>query len=217
MPNHITNVIESSEEVIQAMLDENDLVDFSLIIPYDTDLNILSDDEIGIYFCAETAAEAVCREDVSDSFILSSIKKLNDESFEQFIKMVRNKRKHGFYHFKDFAKKKWGTKWNAYEQNTDKNTKTKVIFHTAWDHPFPVVTALSKKFSDNEIRVKYASEDLGCNCGYYSIKNGINYGLFKAPDYDKQTTEDKRKWNRFAFELCYPDLQDQSKRKLNNE
>lgn len=64
----------------------------------------------------------------------------------------------------------WGTKWNAYQ--TEVHLPEEVQFDTAWAHPFPVIEALSRKFPEAEIKVVFADEDLGQNCGGYVIRNG---------------------------------------------
>lgn len=64
----------------------------------------------------------------------------------------------------------WGTKWNAYEGT--RLDDTSVQFDTAWSHPFPVIEALSVKFPEAVITVKYADEDLGSNLGWYVILGG---------------------------------------------
>lgn len=64
----------------------------------------------------------------------------------------------------------WGTKWNGYSVVRDDKETLKI--ETAWAHPYPVIEALSRKFPDVEIDVKYADEDLGVNCAHYTILNG---------------------------------------------
>jgi hypothetical protein len=63
--------------------------------------------------------------------------------------------------------KGWGTKWNAYDQEI---AEDHVQFDTAWSHPAPVIEALAAKFPDEEIRCKWADEDVGNNLGEYIIK-----------------------------------------------
>lgn len=70
----------------------------------------------------------------------------------------------------DWARGNWGTKWNAYD--TERETHNSLRFDTAWNHPFPVIEALSRKFPDATIYVQYADEDLGSNLGEYTIRNG---------------------------------------------
>ncbi|GGY87851.1 hypothetical protein [Shewanella fodinae] len=214
MPNHVTNIIEANNNVIASMLNEDKLVDFCIIIPCHEDLTL--DNTMGISAAAESAAEMMCNEPVSENDIISQLQllnrsrinaiKMNDHEFEQFVKMMRNKRNHGFYHEMEYARKAWGTKWNAYNQISEENSETMVRFDTAWSHPYPVIEALSKKFPDEVISVKYADEDTGSNCGTYSIKNGEIVEQNIAPSWSEQTDEQKRFFREFAFRLRHPNV-----------
>ena len=70
----------------------------------------------------------------------------------------------------DWARAHWGTKWNAYD--TERRAEDQLKFETAWSHPDPVIIALSEKFPEAEIHVRYADEDLGSNFGEYFLLNG---------------------------------------------
>ncbi len=69
----------------------------------------------------------------------------------------------------DWNIKNWGTKWNAYDIMIEDDC---IEFKTAWSTPALVIKALSLKIPDAEIRVEYADEDIGMNCGSYLCKNG---------------------------------------------
>lgn len=210
MPNHVTNIIKSNPAIISSMLNEDGNVDFKAILPMHNDLTI--NGARSFFFDSENAAKFMCKEHLSESNIFTILEEYNrcnvnvlnmtEESFEQFVSMMRNKRNHGFYHSMDFARKVWGTKWGAYDCSNDAN---QVSFKTAWCHPFPIVKTLSKKFPNEEIAINYADEDIGRNCGYYTIKNGEIIIESIAPSWGEQTDEEKRKWTEFAFKLNYPD------------
>lgn len=70
--------------------------------------------------------------------------------------------------------KNWGTKWNAYSQNSfpEDDISNEITFQTAWSTPEPIILALSKLFPNVVIKVKFADEDFGSNCGWYRYKNG---------------------------------------------
>lgn len=70
----------------------------------------------------------------------------------------------------DWNVNNWGTKWNAYE--ADRQEDTLIRFDTAWSHPTPIMEALSEKFPDVDLHVKYADEDTGYNLGEYWMTNG---------------------------------------------
>jgi hypothetical protein len=64
----------------------------------------------------------------------------------------------------------WGTKWNAYDM--EKIDDHSMQFDTAWSMPEPVIRALSKKFPDVGVEIRWADEDLGSNCGEIHYKAG---------------------------------------------
>ena len=65
----------------------------------------------------------------------------------------------------------WGTKWNADDVSVHNSI---VTFTTAWANAEPVIKALSEKFPEVTITVKFADEDLGGgNNGCYSYTNGV--------------------------------------------
>lgn len=66
----------------------------------------------------------------------------------------------------------WGTKWNAYASDLARFTEGVVTFETAWNHPTPVVRALSMRFPEAPIHVQWADEDMGYNVGRYTILAG---------------------------------------------
>nr|WP_269145043.1 hypothetical protein [Pseudosulfitobacter pseudonitzschiae] len=69
----------------------------------------------------------------------------------------------------DWSIKNWGTKWNAY-QATDSNGVLR--FQTAWSTPMPIWHALAAKFPDETIKIEYADEDMGQNCGTIYLRGG---------------------------------------------
>lgn len=70
----------------------------------------------------------------------------------------------------DWCIENWGTKWNAC--NTYVVSDNEVEFDTAWSCPINIFIELSKQFSDVEIEVEYADEDIGYNCGKLVFLNG---------------------------------------------
>jgi hypothetical protein len=84
----------------------------------------------------------------------------------------------------------WGTKWNAYDMSKiDDYTMT---FNTAWAMPERVIKALSKMFPDVVVKIKWADEDIGSNCGEIHYRNGGE--IFE------DTPEDRSKE---AYELAF--------------
>jgi hypothetical protein len=203
MPNWVTNKVKTSKHVLESILNEEGNIDFNKIVafeghfPWD-----------GIMMNAESLAEAVINKPLSDFAPLKamqwdnrqkqSINDLNDEGFEQFMQMLRNYRKTGYLHMMDFARDKWGTKWNAGDCVVKLEEGT-ASFDTAWSCPEPIFVELSKKFPDEVIEVTYADEDVGSNCGTFILKNGEAISSDIAPRWDNQSDEEKAKWKAFAY------------------
>lgn len=205
MPNHVTTKISAPKHVIKAMLNQEGRIDFNMIVPF-----LGSRDEFdGINFDAEQAARYVCGVTNENSVrsILSSgmgkpdITKMTDESFNQFVAFMQNYRECGYLHSMDFARDKWGTKWNAYDQVVDVEFYHNAKFDTAWSCPVPVLVELSKKFPEDEITVVYADEDIGSNCGTFILKNGDSIYGDIAISYRHQTDEELIKWKSFAYDV----------------
>lgn len=207
MPNWVTNKIEAPKRCIEAMLNADGKVDFNAIARFQ---GPRGEEWNGIILDAEEAAEIICGVPLSDNPLLAGmqqynrdrfdIKKLSDESFAQFIGMLENFRACGYLHSMDYARKVWGTKWNACnaEASPDEGTAS---FDTAWSCPEPVLVELSKRFPQDEIRVTYADEDIGSNCGTFTIKAGEVTKSDIAPRWNDMTPEQQEKWRAFAYEV----------------
>ncbi len=100
----------------------------------------------------------------------------------------------------DWSLENWGTKWDVSETFEDENGY--ICFDTAWSTPVEIINLLSERFPNLTFEVQYADEDLGNNCGIYSIKNGAEldfcqYGVEEACsiwgyDYEEMFPEIKR-------------------------
>lgn len=176
MPNHITNKLKASPEVIAALNGPEAAVDFNSQIPMPPELRITAD-------CAATnLAELITGQmelRPSSGNMLESLKLSNvirdlterggingfktDQDFENFIQMLRNWRKHKALCWYDWACEHWATKWNAYDIETETDH---VQFDTAWSAPHPVIAALAAKFPDERIEHQWADEDIGSNLGH---------------------------------------------------
>ncbi|MBV7268393.1 hypothetical protein [Winogradskyella luteola] len=109
-----------------------------------------------------------------------NVKDLSDDEFEIFVQCLRNVRNHGDTSWFEWSKKNWGTKWNAYGLNDERNTEDTIYFQTAWNGVPNLILLLSKKFPDVKFDYKYADEDTGSNCGLGIFENG-NHD-FREPD-----------------------------------
>ncbi len=206
MPNWVTNKITAPKHVIQAMLNADGRIDFSTMAPFPGP----NDGWSGIAMDAEEAAQIICRIPMSDHPLIASleagnrsrfdIRKLSEESFKQFVGMVENYRACGYLHSMDFNRKVWGTKWNACEPEADPEAGT-ASFETAWNCPVGVLVELSKRFPADGITVIYADEDIGSNCGTFSLLAGEMVASDEAPSWCDMSDADKAKWRAFANQV----------------
>lgn len=94
-----------------------------------------------------------------------------NEALDTYIKGFFNLKRYGYKDWYDWSIANWGTKWNATTISVDDDTEA-IEFDTAWSMPEPVFKAIAKH---TPLRVLYADEDLGNNCGmedYYVNENG---------------------------------------------
>ena len=85
----------------------------------------------------------------------------NIDIIVNYIKGFYNWKKYGFVDWYEWSTCNWGTKWNA--SNTEVFEEEGVIeFQTAWSEPRGIFLEVAKH---TPIRVEYADEDLGNNCG----------------------------------------------------
>jgi hypothetical protein len=87
----------------------------------------------------------------------------------------------------------WGVKWNAYNSV---RIGDKIYFQTAWNIPSLIYQEIAEKFPDVIIDGKYANEDIGRNCGRFTIKDGV----FKLKPYDVMKTSKRfanKVWNEY--------------------
>jgi len=222
MPNHVTSILrfDGDSDQINKLLDEirgeeeNQFIDFNKIVPMSDDLQIEA--SMGPQNAAEWALrdfptppkekldveEAMEKRDykkLADMMHFDSLMKgdspleLDDEEWELFLKMMNNKRKHGAYTWYGWANDFWGTKWNAYDQAMV--DETAISFQTAWCIPHKVLEKLSQMYPDVLMRIDFADEDLGSNCGWFTFKNDeiVESCL---PEYGDESCE-------FAAQLLY--------------
>lgn len=92
-------------------------------------------------------------------------KEVAESPYETFFRGYFNVHRFGHNDWYDWSIENWGTKWNAKETFVvDDHT---VDFETAWSMPAPIFVELAKY---TDIRVIYADEDLGSNCGVVDYK-----------------------------------------------
>lgn len=215
MPNWVTNKVQAPSRVISAMMNSEGRVDFNCIAAFPGPHN----DWDGIFGDAEAAAEAVCGVALSGHPLIAAleqsnreqidIKGMREDSFRQFVGMLENYRACGYLHRISFARDVWGTKWNACEPEADPDAG-RCQFDTAWSCPTGFFVKLSERFPDDVISVTYADEDIGSNCGTFTLKAGKIVSQDIAPSWRNLDQEGKAKWRAFAYDVTgrKPDPED---------
>ena len=196
MPNHITNELTASKNILDSMIGPNGEVDFDTVIPMPDILKGESAEgmiedwasiALGITTIAslsqrhEHPAEAFKRGDfgsASKALHQSNVirmlqdgpypKDFTDERFETLIRYMRALRKFGHANWYEWSIENWGTKWNAYD--VKRVSETVVRFNTAWSAPTKIIAALAKKHPDEIIRLRWADEDNGANTGDVTVR-----------------------------------------------
>ncbi len=207
MPNWITNKITAPAHVIAAVTNENSSIDFNRIAPFQGPRGA---DWNGYFGNAETAAQKALDLGFNSHPLVArlervnrdqvDIKQLTDGEFAQFVGMMENYRACGFLHSMDWQREKWGTKWNACNVSISEEG-TEATFETAWSCPETALIELSKRFPDDEISVIYADEDIGSNCGTFTLKAGAVTVSDIAPSWKDMDDAARKKWKLFACQV----------------
>jgi len=204
MPNWVKNIVsfEGDSKEIESLFElvkstdkdgEINLFDFDKIIEMPKSLNITSGGLI------DTGIEIIKYKESGDKSILDYSKKhfleLNTWDADVVIEhlssrvdwnevktAISNLENYGHKDWYTWRVSNWGTKWNTSEPTIEDNI---VSFETAWSTPYEIFEELSLKFPNLKIKVKYADEDIGSNCGQIELQNGqvlndIEYDGIKA-------------------------------------
>ena len=197
MPNWVTNNLNIAEKDLEKFkklaLDENGYIDFNILVPRPSDLNITAGcyewyiDKYGFNKEQETkqntllkpVLDKIYNENLSqDEFVklayTNEIFKIAKEVYnlerksdlDNILRGYYNLNKHGYTNWYDWSIAKWGTKWNASETYGSNNCFT---FDTAWSCPFEWILELSKHI---DFKGSFADEDLGANLGTFETENG---------------------------------------------
>lgn len=194
MPNHVTNILTISgpKELVSKIKseiagvyedsDEERLIDFNKILPAPPSLNITSGSSTsnGIAILKWRAGDPSdirkimgyqwATEFVSEETLITHMLENKTANLEEAQKALDNKRLYGHQDWHSWNTANWGTKWNAYSHEAKEDGAIK--FETAWSTPYPVIEALSRKFPEAVISMRYADEDFGHNCGEYTFQAG---------------------------------------------
>jgi len=190
MPNHIQNKIQfigdrsEVEKVIDSIRGNyNDggeiQIDFNKIRPCPDGMDINSDGwlmPLDNKFLSNTRLKEHL--DKLKEFVTKN-PSIKEETIENFFQGLRNYINHGHATWYSWNTENWGTKWNAYNQNDERNTEDTIYFQTAWCSPVNLISELSNKFPCVIIKLCYADEDSGCNTGRFTFSKGETIEVHK--------------------------------------
>lgn len=228
MPNWVQNnlTIKGDSKIVAACLDlcksDESAFDFNQIVPMPKELDIEEsswNDRVLKYYLSTLSDEDADK--VHN--ILKSIPDVLFKTFDERIKkafdvqsnnpaadvelakkLVSNCEKYGFPTWYEWRCHNWGTKWTAdCPQIHNIDGETVVSFETAWDCAYPAIRALSEKFPNLSFTISYADEDIGSNCGEYTLIDGVEQsGGFQYDYHDwKDDPALKEKAIEFACDI----------------
>jgi len=195
MPNHITNILSITGDAelvarikseISSVDEDGDalIIDFNTIIPRPESLGIVSGSQTdnGLAILQHLAGNS---KRINEMLSWAWVREKGIDNADDLVKyMLENKtadidsakialdniENYGHKDWYSWSVDKWGTKWNAYSQEAREDGSIK--FETAWSTPYPVMEALSRKYPEAVICVRYADEDFGHNVGEYTLMEG---------------------------------------------
>ena len=184
MPNHIQNRLqilgtnEDVQKIRNFMKSENSIFDFNKITPMPESLNI-SSSSLGeqahflLFNYQNKDFRHLKHETEADSFKRLS-DKMKMEGIDLALKYQDNLEKYGFTNWYPWCLQNWGTKWNAYNLENEKNDEDHsfIYFQTAWSSPIDLMQKLSNHIPNITLKLDYADEDTGCNCGCFIFRSG---------------------------------------------
>lgn len=171
MPNWVINnvVIKGSEEEIarcNEQITKGGQFSLNNIVPMPDSLNVTCG---SISSIADSWSKASDKEkkEIEDKH------NLTDSEKDEIRQIADNIAKYGYPTWYEWHVDKWGTKWDVHESHYDCcGDSISMGFETAWSTPQSAFLALSRQYPGLTIYVEYADEDLGCNCGTYTLCNG---------------------------------------------
>jgi len=208
MPNHVTNIVtcEGSPEVLKSLLNADGDVDFNAVVPMPEGYKDfqphcgIEDRCLAALGLAGNPGENLSGMDA----VIARLKFHNiardistpasREDVQMVITALSLWLNHGHLYWYPWSLEHWGTKWNAYSQTIEDES---LRFDTAWSTPKKIFMALSAKHPEHEIKVSFADEDFGANCGVLTLKGGeiISEWLPEAYTFEAR---------QFAFNVRWP-------------
>ena len=191
MPNHVRNILvfEGAGERIEALKafvrGENGEFDFNKLIPMPRTLDISSGSSTNLgMLAARYLRGMISPEDFEErarGWLLNDEGvETPDDALDALVKAemcnvhtgevaLDNLHDHGFSTWYEWSNQNWGTKWNAYDIESE---GCEIRFNTAWAAPLQVIERLAAEFPDIVIEHFWADESIGDNCGHNTHQDG---------------------------------------------
>jgi hypothetical protein len=111
-------------------------------------------------------------------------------NFEEARKYLSNILKYGYTDWYPWCNANWGTKWGAYDGQTQMlNGAIHADFQSAWSAPDPVLLELAKLYPEVEIQHSYLDEGYGFG-GTVTYMAGEEYDNYNADDVSQFAQEE---------------------------
>ena len=131
--------------------------------------------------------------------------KISENDKEDLERGLENLLDCGYVYWYDWCLSNWGTKWNAYSQpegGWPEDTR-KYTFDTAWSHPIKIIERISKLFPEITLKVQFADEDLGVNCGTYRMIDGTHFDDDILMCWKDTSPKERERFTAMAFKIKY--------------
>lgn len=181
MPNHVQNRLkivgkkQQVEEVLNAIKGDNEVIDFNKIIPMPSELDIpsSSDGEIGLAIIKKKLGAKISPlDDIYTERFHEYAADAKERMINAGLAYLRNTIKYGYPTWYEWRNDNWNTKWNAYE--TELKNNNEIWFNTAWSNVAErIIRKLSLMFPNVTLKYSFSDEDVACNCGNATFKNGF--------------------------------------------
>lgn len=226
MPNHVTTILSiedaggiSLADIRAKFINDKGHVDFDVIAPspdclrdFEPHAGVLSRAKAALGLLPDPKSVSGGISDMTDRLELSNAlrdvtTKIRSDDIPSVVRAIQNYAECGYMYWYDWNREHWGTKWNCYSQPDagHPSDATSFEFETAWSHPGRMMREISKRLPSVTFGVRYADEDIGSNCGKYSLKSGDMVDEDIALDRSEQTTAERTKWTEFAFRTRHGD------------
>lgn len=171
MPNWVINkvVIKGSEEEIarcNEQITKGGQFSLNNIEPMPESLRVTSGSITSIADSWSKASDKEKKE-IEDKYNLTDTEK------DDIRQIIDNIAKYGYPDWYEWRIDKWGTKWDVRTKRYECCGDTiSMDFRTGWNTPQAALLELSWQYPGLTIYVEYADEDLGFNCGTYTLCGG---------------------------------------------